>query len=269
MEDSYYSLFKGTYKYYVKYRPEIPEKVIQVIADHFYLKITDRILDIGCGTGQVARAFKEKCKEIVNVDADPEMLRWAKKITKSCKTKLVWVNCRAENLMKIKDKLGVFKIATCSRAFHHMNQEKVLENLDRLIKQNGGVALFSDRALWNGKRRWQKILKEIVEKYSNKVKSFSRERSYKTSNALWENVLRRSVFKKVKTYEISVVRKWDIQRIIGYLLSTSVCAPPLFGNKIDDFKEDVRKTLFSLNPKGIFQEKAVWSVVLGSRKEKK
>ena len=269
MEDFYYRPFKGTYKYYVKYRPEVPKEVIQIIVDHFRLRITDRVLDIGCGTGQVARALEGKCREVMNVDIDPEMLRWAEKITRSCKTKLTWLNCKAEDLMEFKKKLGIFKIATCSRAFHHMNQEKVLENLDKLIEKNGGVALFSDRALWNGKRGWQKILKEIVEKYSNKIKSSSKERFYKTSNALWENVLRRSVFKKVKTYEISVVRKWDIQHIIGYLLSTSVCAPLLFGNKIDDFKEDIRKTLFSLNPKGVFQEKAVWSVVLGARKEKK
>jgi len=31
----------------------------------------------------------------------------------------------------------------------------------------------------------------------------------------------------------------------------------------------IRNSLFSINPKGVFQEKAVWSIVLGSRKEKK
>ncbi|MCM8819790.1 MAG: hypothetical protein NC925_03235 [Candidatus Omnitrophica bacterium] len=53
-------LYKGTYKYYIKYRPPIPKEVIDIIVGHFDVKPTDRVLDLGCGTGQVALAMEGK-----------------------------------------------------------------------------------------------------------------------------------------------------------------------------------------------------------------
>lgn len=114
-------LFGGTHKYYAKYRPGIPEEVISIIVKHFNIKPSDRILDIGCGTGQVALAMEGKCGEMVCMDPDPEMLKQAKKDTKIPKLKLVWINRDAKDLGDLKKDVGTFKVATICRAFHWMN----------------------------------------------------------------------------------------------------------------------------------------------------
>jgi len=72
-------LYKGTYEYYAKYRPGIPKEVIDIIVEHFDIKTTDRVLDLGCGTEQVALVMDSRCGEMVCLDPDPEMLKWAKK----------------------------------------------------------------------------------------------------------------------------------------------------------------------------------------------
>jgi len=259
--------YRGTYKYYVKYRPGIPKEVIDVIVEHFDIKPTDRVLDIGCGTGQVALAMEGKCGEMVCLDSDPEMLIQAEKATKNSKIRLIWINRSAEDLGELKQKLGIFKVATSCRAFHRMNQEQVLKDLDELIEKDGGVATFSDRVLWSGDEEWQQALKEIIQKYLEKERHAGKGK-FKASDERWENTLARSVFRFIKTHDMPIVRNWDVESIIGYVFSTAFAAPHLFGDQLDRFKVETKNILLSINPKGVFQENAVWSIVLGSKKSR-
>lgn len=257
--------YRGTYEYYAKYRPSIPKEVIDVIVKHLDVKPTDRVLDIGCGTGQVALAMEGKCGEMVCLDPDPEMLIQAEKATKNSKIRFIWVDRCAEDLGKLKEKLGTFSVATSCRAFHRMNQEQVLKDLDDLIEQDGGVAIFSDRVLWSGQEEWQQAVKRVVQKYLGEERDAGKEK-IKEPDELWENILARSVFRFIKIHDVPIVRSWDVESIIGYAFSTAYAAPHLFGDQLDRFKEETKNILLSINQKGVFQENAVWHIVLGSKK---
>jgi len=260
-------LFSGTYEYYAKYRPGIPEEIINIIVKHFDIKLNDRLLDIGCGTGQVALAMEGKCGEMVCLDSDPEMLKQAKKVTKDFQMKLTWINRGSQDLGKVKENFDIFKIATICRAFHWMNQKQVLEDLDDLIDENGGIAIFGDKSFWTGQEKWQQVIKRVVQKYLGEERRAGTG-TFKQSDERWEDVIGRSSFKFVKIQQMLIMRNWNIESIIGYLFSTSFAAPHLFGDQLDRFKEKIKNTLLSINPKGVFQEKAVWSIVLGSKKSR-
>ena len=257
-------VYRGTYKYYGKYRPGIPKKVVDVIVEHFNVKPSDRIIDIGCGTGQVALAMGGKFDEMVCVDPDLEMIKWGKKLTKDSKENLTWINRNAETLQEIKEKLGFFKLATSSRSFHRTNQDRILKNLDEMVIENGGVALFSDRILWSGNKDWQQAVKKVILKHLKDKKWVGEEKPIE-SDEVWENILSHSPFKNVKTHDVPVARNWEVKNIIGYIFSTAA-APYLFKGELDEFKKEIRNTLLSINKKGVFQENAVWHVFLGSRK---
>jgi len=261
------SLFAGTHQYYAKFRPGIPEGVINIIVDYFKISPANRVLDIGCGTGQVALAMEGRCGEMVCLDPDPEMLKQAERATRDSGMKLIWINRAAEDLGELKKKLGAFKVVTICRAFHRMNQEQVLKDLDELIEKDGGVATFSDRVLWSGDEEWQRALKEVIQKYLEKEGHAGKGKS-KAADELWENILARSVFKFIKTRDVPIARSWNVESIIGYVFSTAFAAPHLFGDQLDRFKEETKNILLSINPKGAFQENAVWSIVLGSKKSR-
>ena len=259
-------LFSGTCKYYAKYRPGIPSEVINVIVKHFNIKPNDRILDIGCGTGQVALAMERKCKEMVCMDSDPEMLRQAKRDTKNSKIKLVWVNRDAKDLRDIKKEMGTFKIAMICRAFHWMNQQQVLRDLDSLIDKDGGIAVFGDWSIWTGPEVWQRAVKEVVQKYLGRERRAG-NKTFKQSDERWEYTIACSSFKFIKIQQVSIVRNWDIKSITGWLFSSSFARPDYFGNQLPAFKRDIKNTLLSLNPKGVFQEQASFSIVLAGREK--
>lgn len=263
-EKSVLELFGGTHKYYAKYRPDIPEEVINIIVRHFDIEPNDRILDIGCGTGQVALAMEGRCGEMVCLDSDPEMLKQAKKATKDSKIKLTWISCNSQDLGKIKKSSDTFKVATICRAFHWMDEEQVLKDLDGLINENGGIAIFGDGSFWTGQEEWQQTVKKVVQKYLGKERRAGKN-TFKQSDELWENIIARSSFKFIETQQVPIVRNWDIESIVGWLFSSSFATPNHFGNQIYTFEKDIRENLLSLNSKGIFQEDAVFSIILASR----
>lgn len=258
-------LFHGTYKYYAKYRPGIPDEVIDTTVKHFNIGLNDRILDIGCGTGQVALAMEGRCGEMVCLDTDPEMLKQAKKSTKNSNLKLTWIDQDSNDLQAIKSEIGIFKVATICRAFHWMNQKQVLRDLNDLIKEDGGITIFGDGSFWTGSEKWQQAVRKVVQKYLGEERRAG-DKMFKQSDEQWEDIIARSHFRFVETRQVPTMRSWNIGSIIGWLFSSSFARPDYFGGQLSAFKRDIKNTLLSLNPKGIFQENVVWAIILASRK---
>lgn len=263
------SLFSGTYEYYAKYRPNIPEEVVRIIVEYFDIKPGDRILDIGCGTCLMAIAMEGKCDEMVCLDPDPEMLKQAKiEIERrNLKQKTTFVNCNAEDLIKMRNELGIFKIATICRAFHWMDQNKVLTDLDSLISKDGGIAIIDDRSIWRGEEDWQHAVKEVVQKYLGEERRAGKG-TFKEPTEPWEKIISRSAFSNVVLKEVPIIRTWNVESIIGWLFSSSYAKSEYFGDKIENFKKDINETLLSLNPKGVFNENAHFKLLLASRPRK-
>ena len=258
-------IFSGTYEYYAKYRPGIPKEVINAVIGHFDIKSDDRILDVGCGTGQVAIAMDGKIKEMVCIDSDPKMIEQAKKRIKGSKTKLIWINQGSENLGKIGKELGVFKVAIISRAFHWMDQVQTLKDLEKLITDDGGIAILGDGSIWTGKEKWQQAVKKVVQKYLGEERC-TRGRTFQQSDEPWENLITKSAFKFVNNYKMPIVREWNTEDVIGWLFSNSFASPDYFGSQLNAFKKDVEKTLLIINPKGVFRETVDWSIIIASKK---
>ncbi|NQT50239.1 class I SAM-dependent methyltransferase [Candidatus Kuenenbacteria bacterium] len=258
-------LFGGTYEYYLKYRPGIPEEVADKILKGFDVGRKDRILDIGCGTGQVAIAIDGKCQNMVCIDSDPDMIELAKKVLKKPVSKISWLNYGSEELSRLKGQ-GLFKVATICRAFHWMDQDQVLSDLDDLITRDGGIAIFGDGSIWTGKEEWQLAVKKVVQKYLGEERRAGKKK-FKLPSEAWTEIISRSRFDHIRQEEVRVKRNWDVESIVGWLFSSSFASPKLFGNRIESFKKDIERELLLLNPKRIFEENAVFSIILASRKE--
>lgn len=271
IENSKYdlSLFSGTYEYYAKYRPNIPEEVARIIVEYLDIKTGDRILDIGCGTCKMAIAMDAKCDEMVCLDSDPEMLKQAKREIErmNLKQKITLVDCNAEDLIKRRNEFGIFKIATICRSSHWMNQNKVLNDLDSLIREDGGIAIIDDISIWTGEEDWQHAVKKVVQKYLGEERRAGKG-IFKEPTEAWEKIISRSAFSIVVLKEVPIIRRWDVESIIGWLFSSSFARPEYFGDQIENFKKDINETLLSLNPKGVFNEYAHFKLLLASRPRK-
>src|SRR3982074_2810857 len=68
-------LFLGAAQYYERYRVPYPQEIFDWIVNEYRLDGCGRLLDGGCGTGQVALPLSRWFDEVIAIDPDQEMLQ--------------------------------------------------------------------------------------------------------------------------------------------------------------------------------------------------
>ncbi|WP_407562886.1 methyltransferase domain-containing protein [Streptomyces sp. 184] len=66
-------------EYYAQYRPGYPPEVVDVLQAAFALTAEDAVLDLGCGTGQLAVPVASRVGSVIGMDPEPDMLRFARR----------------------------------------------------------------------------------------------------------------------------------------------------------------------------------------------
>ncbi|MFI7635941.1 class I SAM-dependent methyltransferase [Nonomuraea sp. NPDC049400] len=67
-------LFAGTGVFYARFRPGYPRAFFDDLVRRFGLDGSGRLLDLGCGTGQLTIPLAGHVAEAVGVDPEPDML---------------------------------------------------------------------------------------------------------------------------------------------------------------------------------------------------
>ncbi len=93
-------------------------------------------LDLGCGTGFVARTLESSGWSVVGLDFSAPMLAEARHLTGD---RLALVSARAEAL-PLRD--GAAALVTCGTAFHWFAPGPTLAEVERVLAPGGSVALF-------------------------------------------------------------------------------------------------------------------------------
>jgi len=119
----------------------IYEKVISGDEENFKklfklgdFKITDRVLDLGGGSGRIAKFFAGKVQEIAVVDASKGMISQCKKHQ--------GINCVLGKADNIPFGNGYFDKAIIIDAFHHFQDQQIAsQEIRRVLKENGKVII--------------------------------------------------------------------------------------------------------------------------------
>jgi ubiquinone/menaquinone biosynthesis C-methylase UbiE len=110
----------------------------------------ERILDVGCGTGQLAAAILERLPEarVWGLDLSPRMLDHARRRAAESGGRFFLVQGDSEQLPFADDS---FDVVTCSHSFHHYpHQDRVAAEMFRVLRPGGRLLLLDgDRdGLW-------------------------------------------------------------------------------------------------------------------------
>jgi ubiquinone/menaquinone biosynthesis C-methylase UbiE len=114
-------IFSGTASYYARYRPRIPQPAYDASASAFALDGSGRLLDVGCGTGQVAVALHDRFEQVAAIDVSAQMLNVAREEARlTGATNIDWRELPGE---AISASLGTFRLVTCADVLHWMDED--------------------------------------------------------------------------------------------------------------------------------------------------
>jgi ubiquinone/menaquinone biosynthesis C-methylase UbiE len=250
------NVFAGTAWYYARYRPSYPDEVIHLLVERFRLDKKSRVLDLGCGTGQVASKLAPHVAEVVAVDPQEEMLREGK-LAAAYRgiSNVIWMKGESGDLPRLTKKIGNINFTVIARAFHWMNREQTLHDLFKITVPGGGVAVISDSGPYHRAMiPWKETIQQTVKKWLGEERKAGTEGTFSHTKKRFETYLKESEFGNYEEATCVIERSWSLDEIIGYMYSTSSASPPVLGDKKDAFEADLRERLLEIEPAGRFKE---------------
>jgi SAM-dependent methyltransferase len=257
------TLFGGSARYYRAGRFPYPAELATAFQEELSLDGSGRLLDVGCGTGEIALLLAPLYDEVVGLDADEDMIAEAREeARRQGHGNTTWVNARAEDLPL---DLGTFRTATFAQSFHWMDRERVAATVLEMLEPNGAW-VHVDTKTHRGAATDEQLtypqpprgeIEELVKRHlgperraGQGVRPTSPSGESEIMVAAGFAGPRRSVLEGARVLERSE------DEIVASVFSVSGSAPHLFGDRIAEFERDVRQILRRVSPGGRFSEVA-------------
>lgn len=237
-------IFYGSAEYYLKFRSGYPASLIRRVVDISGLTEKDRVLDLGSGPGTLAYGFVPFCNQIVCVDPEPEMISKGMAYLAEYREKVSFLCKTADQL---REDIGSFKLVVIGRAFHWMDRDKTLEFLDKIILNDGAVAIFRDPLLKLPENNWKAAFDEVYDKYA--VSELARIGARPRASAVDEASFLKSSFNMLERVGQVHTRIHTIDYLIGRAFSMGGTSPFDLKDQTNYFEKELRDRL-DLHSKG-------------------
>ncbi|MET7684890.1 class I SAM-dependent methyltransferase [Streptomyces sp. NPDC005423] len=195
-----------------------------------------RLLDLACGTGQLAYPLGELFAEVWAVDAEPDMTEVVPaKADAVGAGRIRAVTGRAEELDA---EPGGLELIVIGNAFHRPNRSPVARRARAWLKPGGCLAPCWPTSPWAGPREWQRRLDGMPRSWRSALGAAGRippgwagERRRDPDH----EVLARAGFDDAGRHEFSVEHHWTMPELAGHIRSTSFLPPSVLADRASVF----------------------------------
>ncbi len=155
--------------FYHQYRRGYPSVVIDGITGAFGLTGEDVVIDLGCGTGQLALPIARRVHAVVGMDPEPDMLARARRAAaEQDVTNASWVLGADTDIPALAALLGKRPVGavTVGQALHWMRYDELIRSLVPLFRPGGGIAVITNGTpMWLQESPWSRALRGFLEKW--------------------------------------------------------------------------------------------------------
>jgi SAM-dependent methyltransferase len=261
--------FRSAAPHYVAGRPPYPARLIARVAALTVLQRAGlqraglprggRVLDLGCGPGQLALAFSGFAAEVLAVDPEPEMLRVARGAAGGAPIRFL-----QGSSYDLGPPFGRFDLAVMGRSFHWMDRAETLRRLDRLIEPGGAVALFGDTHPELPDNAWRPVWRGVLELYRDPAND------HPGRGPGWvphEAVLLDSAFSRLDRVAAIERRHIPVVTLVERALSRSSHSPSSLGERVEMLSQEVVRALEPFIHDGMITEVVETYALIATRRE--
>jgi trans-aconitate methyltransferase len=242
-------LFTGTASCYADFRPRYPRALLDLLvasAPH-----RGRLVDLGCGTGELARPLAQEFDEVIAVDTEPDMIAvGTAKAAEEGARNITWMVGRAEEIQLAPRSTDLITVGS---AFHWMDREHVLHQAHASLAPMASFAVAGSNSTWTGKEPWQQLIVSVIEKVIGPQRRAGHG-EFRRPAERHEVVMARNGFSDVVQHGFLTSHTWTLNGILGYLKSTSFASRAVLGDRADEFDRLLADELLAFNPNGTYSE---------------
>jgi len=240
--------FETAAAHYLSGRPYYAPTLFGRVARLCGLTDTHRVLDLGCGPGQIAIGFAFLSGAVVAIDPEPEMLR----IAASAAVAVPNIRFLQASSYDLGPAFGSFHLVTIGRAFHWMDRVATLKALDGMVEADGAIALFEEHRPKVPDNDWREPFEALVNRYAGD----DAERARRKAAGWWrhEAVLLDSAFGRLERISVIDRRHTPVGNFVDRALSMSSTSRRRIGDKADALADEVRTLMNTVAHDGLVTE---------------
>jgi SAM-dependent methyltransferase len=224
--------FRDAAAEYLTGRAPYAPRLFERIALLCRLDKTSRVLDLGCGPGQIACALAPFVGHVIGIDPEPNMLD----VARASSSDVEWICGSSYDLPPLRE----LALVAMGRSFHWMDRRATLAQLDHMIARDGAIALITDDHPDVPANAWHAAFKAITDRVGDADPAKAmRKANWLTHDA----VLLDSPFCELETIAVVQSRGVTIDSLVARTRTMSSVL-----SHAADFEAELRETLAPFEP---------------------
>lgn len=261
-------LYRGTASYYDRFRLPYPPDLTEDLIRRHGANGSGTLLDLCCGTGQLAFALHRHFAQTWAVDQEPGMVEVVR--AKAAAAGIGNIRADVSAAEDLDAPPAGFDLVVIGNAFHRLRRSALAANVLRWLRPGGGLALVWSDGPPHGDAPWQQAMAAVLARWQERTEAagripenYERERESRPDAA----VLSDAGFQVVGNYQFRAVHDWTVEALTGYVYSTSVLSLPVLGALAPAFEAELRTELQYCEPSGRFRQEVSAAYDLALRPE--